>query len=123
MGALENTGLRRPHLSNGQRQAARMERCLRQTRSIHLAVPGLLDGNPADARDPRVSEGLYTAQPAAAPAAPFKAAEPVLQLTLEQPLLVVGIVSGHYRGTALAKRSATWRGPAALCPLQGTSGA
>ena len=86
-------GLRRPHLSDAQRQAARIERCLHQKRSVHRAARVLQDSKPADARDPGVRASLHAAHPGAAPAVPLEAAEPALQE-------VVGIVSSHHRGTA-----------------------
>ena len=46
-------GPRRPHLSDAQWQAARMERCLHQKRPIHRAARALQDSKPADARDVR----------------------------------------------------------------------
>ena len=96
-----NVGLRRLHLSDTQRQAARIEHCLHQKRSIPQEARPLQDSKPADARDaPRVRATLHAAHPAAASAAPLEVAEEALQLTREQLQEVVGIVSAHHRGTA-----------------------
>ena len=86
-----NAGPRLPHLSDAKRQAAWIERCLHQKRSIQRAARGLQDSKPADARDPRVRAGLYAEHPAAAPAAPLQAVEPALQLTGEQLQEAVGL--------------------------------
>ena len=93
-------GLRRPHLSDTQRQAARIERCLHQKRSVHRAAWALQDSKPADACDPGVRASLHAAYPVATPAAPVEAAEPALQLTLEQLQEVVWVVSSNHRRTA-----------------------
>ena len=89
-------GLRCPHLSDAQRQAARIERCLHQKRTVHRAAQALQDSKPADARDPGVRTSLHAAHPVAAPAAALEAAKPALQLTQEQLQEVVGIVSAHH---------------------------
>ena len=99
-GTERNAGLRQPHLSDAQRQAARIKRCLHQKRSIHRAAWALQDSKPADTRDPRVRASLHASHPAAAPAGPLEVAELALQLTREQMQKVVGIVSAHHRGTA-----------------------
>ena len=65
-------GLRRLHLSDAQRQAARIERCLHQKHSIHRAARAQQDSKPADARDPGVRASLHAAHPVAAPAAPLE---------------------------------------------------
>ena len=93
-------GLRRPHLYDAQRQAARTERCLHQKRSVHRAAQALQDSKVVVARDPGVCASLHAAHPVAAPAAALEAAEPALQLTREQLQGVVGIVSARHRGTA-----------------------
>ena len=90
-------GPRRPHLSDAQRQAARINQCLHQKFSIHRAARALQDRKPADARDPQVRANLHAAQPAGTPAAPLDAAEPTLQLTREAVQEVVCIVSDHHR--------------------------
>ena len=97
--------LRRPHLSDARRQAARIERCLHQKRSVHRAARALQDSKPADARDPGVRASLHAAHPVAAPAAPQEAAEPALQLTREQLKEVVGIVSPTIGGRLQGHRA------------------
>ena len=64
------------------------------------AARALRESKPADARDPRVRASLHAVHPAAAPAAPVEAAEPVLQLTREQLQEVVPVVCAHQRGPA-----------------------
>ena len=76
-------GLRRPHLSDAQRQVARIERCLHQKCSVHRAAPAQQDSKPADAWDPGVRTSLHASHPVAALAAPLEAPEPALQLTRE----------------------------------------
>ena len=98
-----NVGPRRPHLSDAQLQAAGIERCLHQKRSIHRAARALQDSKPADTRDPRIRASLHAAHPAAVPAVPLEAAEPALQLTREQ-LQEVAIVSAHHRGRLQGRR-------------------
>ena len=66
-----NAGLRRPHLSDAQRQAARIKRCLHQKRSFLQNALALQGSKPANARDPRVRASLHTAHPAAALSAPL----------------------------------------------------
>ena len=63
-----NVGPRRPRQAAARRQAARIERCLHQKRSIHRAAWALHDRKPADARDPRVRVSLHAAHPADVPA-------------------------------------------------------
>ena len=108
-------GLRRPRLSDTQRQAEQIERCLHHRRSVHRAARALQDSRPADARDPRVHASLHAVHPAAAPAAPWEAAEPALQLTREQLQEVVGIVSAHHRGTAAGSSGWTSKMICAAC--------
>ena len=92
--------LRRPHLSNAQRPAARVERCLHQKRAVHQAARALQDSKPVDARDLGVHASLHVAHPGAASAAPLEAAEPTSQLTREQLQEMVGTVSAHHQRTA-----------------------
>ena len=94
------TGQRRPHLSDAQRQAAWIERCLHQKGSVHRAALALQGSKSADARDPGVRASLHAAHHVAAPAAPLEAAEPARQLNREHLQEVVTIVSAHHRGTA-----------------------
>ena len=84
-------GLRRPHLSDAQRQAALIERCLHQKRSVHGVARALHDSKHADARDPGVRPSLHAAHPVAAPAAPLEAAQLALQLIREHLEEVVSI--------------------------------
>ena len=110
-------GLRRPHLSDAQRQAARIERCLHQKRSVHPAARALQDSKPADAGYPGVRASLHAAHPVAAPAAPLDAAEPALQLTRKQQQEVVGIVSSntHIREVAAGPSGWTFEMICAAC--------
>ena len=108
-------GLRRPHLSDAQRQAARFERCLYQKCSFPRAARALQDSKPADARDPGGRASWHAAHPAAAPAVPLEAAEPALQLTREQLQDVVGMVSSHHRGTAAGPSGWTFEMICAAC--------
>ena len=101
--------------NDAQRQAARIERCLHQERSVHRAARALQDSKPADAWDPGVCACLHAAHPVVAPAAPLEAAEPALQLTREQLQEVVGIVSAHHRGTAAGPSGWTFEMICAAC--------
>ena len=114
MGCLEDAGgedgpecnawLRRPQLSDAQRQAVRIERCLHQKRSIQGAARPLQDSKPADTLNPWVCVSLHAEHPAAAPAAPLDAAEPALQLTHEHLLEMVCIVSATIGGRLQGSR-------------------
>ena len=114
-GSERAAGLRRPHLSEAQRQAHRIERCLVQRRSIHRAARALQSGKPADARDPHVRERLHAAHPAAEPAAPLQAEEPALQLTREQLQDVIGVVAARHKGTAAGPSGWTFEMICAAC--------
>ena len=106
---------RRPHLSEAQRQAQRIDRCLRVRRSIHRAARALQSSKPADARSPVVRAALQALHPAAEPAALLDAEEPALQLTLEQLREAVSVLASHHRGSAPGPSGWTFEMICAAC--------
>ena len=90
-------GLRRPQLSDEQRQAARLER-LHLKRSVQRAARVLQDSQPADVRDPRVRASFMLRTQLLLRLRRWRPWSQ--QPTREQTQEVVGIVSARHWGTA-----------------------